>query len=59
MDPDRLLEYLPQLPERTQYFDSGVLLMARLDPDTYYAGFLTIWREVSLNLVLSSSQADI
>ena len=48
-----LLEHFPQLPERTQYFDMGVLIRARLDPEDYYFDKLAIWREVSTLYALS------
>lgn len=47
MDPDKLLDYFPNLPERTQYFDLGKLVTAKLDHEEYYANSLSEWRRVS------------
>ena len=47
MDPDKLLSYFPSLSEWTQYFDTGMLLEAKLNPDDYYADQLSTWRSVS------------
>ena len=59
MNPDRVLNYSPQLPEKTHYFDSAVLVEARLDHNTYYAGFLKNWREVIRNPVSPRSLPDV
>lgn len=59
MDYAKLLQYIPSLPERTQYFDTGVLLGAVLDPGTYSAGFLSVWREVSMNVLCPGSLTDL
>ena len=50
--------YIPSLPERTQYFDTGVLFGAVLNPDAYSVGFLSLWREVSLNVLRPQSLID-
>ena len=50
MDPDNLLQYFPNLPERTQYFDTGKLVEAKLNPDDYYADQLSTWRAVSVSV---------
>ena len=49
MDPANLLQYIPSLPEKTQYFDLNLLLRAYSKPDTYSVGFLSTWRDISLN----------
>ena len=47
-DLKKLLEYFPNLPEKTQYFDTGKLLVTRLNPDDYYTNQLSLQRAVSL-----------
>ena len=54
MHVDHLLTYFPQLPERTQYFDMGILRDARLNHADYYFDKLVIWRDVSTLSTLSN-----
>ena len=51
IDPSRIVDYFPDLPNTTQYFDMGKLVTASLHLKPYYAEYLVIWRTVSIHTV--------